>query len=90
MAKIGEVFLKIPPVLAALLALGSAALFGAGVAAVGVTAVPSRLAAVEDSVQTFSEFHSSEIVRDSTMLCYLQHILEAEPVEPWDCRYDAR
>jgi hypothetical protein len=92
--KLGEVFLKIPPLYAALVAVGAAFVFGfgAGTTTVNALSVPARVEALErtDSVHLVAlNRMGRHIVADSiqtaAILCILEAIVNDRDLGPFDC-----
>lgn len=92
--KLGEVFLKIPPLYAALVAIGAAFIVGIGAGSAGVNAlsVPSRVASLEesDSIQSETlarvERHiQADSVRTFAIICILEAIVDDRALGPFDC-----
>jgi len=96
MAKLGEFLKTLAPVRLAALSLIGAFTAGAGLTAFGVNAmsVPSRVAALEDSVAVHGaaiyEHVTAQQQTDSTIACYLRALIEQQDLGPLDCRFGGR
>lgn len=94
MGRIGEVIKRVPPLWAALVALGAAGLigFGAGTTTINALSIPARVDALEetDSVHLLALTRMDRhVIADSAktaaIICILEAIVADRPIGPFDC-----